>query len=254
LGLGEKMTFGTQYSEFYNEIHKDKDYESECNQIVEILKSNGIGQHSRILDFGCGTGKHLERIVNEGYKCDGFDISKDMLFIARKSMPHSNFYSDINLIQDKYDLVYSLFDVLSYQVSDTEVRSFLSTLISLTSPGGRILFDSWHLEGLEKDPPSNRVKIFNANGKSFSRDVTVEKINGVRISKLNISILDIESGIKILTEEHIMRAFSKLELKSMVEELGGVDIEFFDGKEYRKRLSKDSWRMGVSFRTIENIA
>ena len=248
------MTFGNRYSGFYNEIHKDKDYVSESNQIVEMLKSNGIAQHSRILDFGCGTGKHLERIIKEGYKCDGFDISEDMLLVARKLMPQSNFYSDISLIPNKYDLVYSLFDVLSYQISEIEVRSFLSNLISLTSPGGTILFDSWHLEGLEKDPPSNRVKIFDANGVSYSRDVIVEKIDGVRVSKLNISILDVESGKIILTEEHIMRAFSKMELKSMVEELGGIDIEFFDGKDYRKRLSEDSWRIGVSFRTIKNIA
>jgi SAM-dependent methyltransferase len=248
------MTFGNQYSGFYNEIHRDKDYVSESNQIIEMLKSNGITQHSRILDFGCGTGKHLERIVKEGYNCDGFDLSEDMLLIARELMPHSNFYSNIGLIRNKYDFVYSLFDVLSYQISDTEVRTFLSTLISLTSPGGTILFDSWHLEGLKKDPPSNRVKVFNANGVSFSRDVIVEKIDDVRISKLNISILDIESGEKILTEEHIMRAFSKMELKTMVEEIGGIDIKFFDGKHYRKRLSENSWRMGVSFRTIENIA
>lgn len=47
---------------------------------------------NRVVDLGCGTGVEAEAMVKNGIEMVGIDISKDMLAIARKRLPDTNFY------------------------------------------------------------------------------------------------------------------------------------------------------------------
>ena len=73
-----------------------------------ILLGNVRGK--KILDFGCGTGIYVKLLTKKGAKVKGFDISKEMLNIAKKENPKLNLRlgSGNNIpFKDKFDIILS---------------------------------------------------------------------------------------------------------------------------------------------------
>jgi len=62
---------------FYNEL-------LDMPSTISLL---GNVKGKRILDFGCGTGIYAKLLTKKGAKVKGFDISKEMLEIAKKENP-----------------------------------------------------------------------------------------------------------------------------------------------------------------------
>lgn len=119
--------FGDLYSQYYDLLYSDKDYIGEVEYIDGLIKANSINAKT-LLDMGCGTGKHAELFCDKGYVVHGIDLSEDMLKIAeikrmgkedKLSFSHSNI-SELNL-DKKFDVVVSLFHVMSYQNSNEEL-------------------------------------------------------------------------------------------------------------------------------------
>ena len=119
--------FGNLYSQYYDLFYSDKDYSAEVDYINSLIQANNKNINS-LLDMGCGTGKHAELFCNKGYTVHGIDLSEDMLKIAENrrigkenklSFSHSNIQ---NLsLNKKFDVVVSLFHVMSYQNSNSEL-------------------------------------------------------------------------------------------------------------------------------------
>ena len=65
------------FAYIYDELMYDLDYEGFSKFIREKLK----GRHS-VLDMGCGTGTMMKLLEDE-FKVDGFDLSTDMLSVAK---------------------------------------------------------------------------------------------------------------------------------------------------------------------------
>ena len=60
------------------------------NELLEMpaaLKLLGNVKGKKILDFGCGTGIYAKLLTKKGAKVKGFDISKEMLEIAKRENP-----------------------------------------------------------------------------------------------------------------------------------------------------------------------
>jgi SAM-dependent methyltransferase len=242
--------FDSFYAKFYNHIHKEKDYDSEVSKLVNFGKTNNIlFKNTRILDFGCGTGKHANSLANIGYSVDGYDPSPYMISEAINSFNKSNFYSDIGVIKDNYDLVYSLFDVLSYQSTDLQVTNFLTQISSKLKNNGSVILDYWNLEGVAKSPPINKIKKFDYMGKNFFRIVKVMKISPPHLTKLHIEIHEENSQQILYQDDHIMRAFSLEEIELLLP----PDMKLkmvLDQSDYRSLPNSDSWRALALIRKI----
>ncbi|MHC4638409.1 MAG: class I SAM-dependent methyltransferase, partial [Planctomycetota bacterium] len=75
--------FGQEYSEAYDLLYRDKNYEKECDFIEEIW-NKFPGQIETVLDLGCGTGAHAVILAERGYEVTGVDRSSGMLSRARQ--------------------------------------------------------------------------------------------------------------------------------------------------------------------------
>ena len=113
------MIFSKFYAECYDQIHSSKSYDGESARMLKYLETSlgKTGIH-RILDFGCGTGIHLNSLLDEKLELYGYDRNEYMLDVARQNYPDLFVASDYAKIPGELDLVYSLFDVVNYQVSD----------------------------------------------------------------------------------------------------------------------------------------
>lgn len=56
----------------------------ECNHVVEAL---GLVPGMRVLDVGCGPGRHSRELARRGIHCHGIDISADFIEVARTDAP-----------------------------------------------------------------------------------------------------------------------------------------------------------------------
>lgn len=156
--------FGDLYSQYYDLLYSDKDYISEVNYVDKLIKSHSQNVKT-LLDMGCGTGKHAELFCEKGYKVHGIDLSEDMLKIANQrrkgkedslSFSHSNI-QELNL-SDKFDVVVSLFHVMSYQNSNEQLIKAFEVAKNHLNNDGIFIFDFWYGPAVLKDLPTTRVK------------------------------------------------------------------------------------------------
>lgn len=156
--------FGDLYSQYYDLLYSDKDYSSEVEYVNGLISANSKNAKT-LLDMGCGTGKHAELFCDKGYIVHGIDLSEDMLKIAetrrgrkedRLTFSHSNI-SELNL-DKKFDVVISLFHVMSYQNSNEELMTAFVVAKKHLNDGGIFIFDFWYGPAVLTDKPTTRIK------------------------------------------------------------------------------------------------
>lgn len=241
------MSFENFYSEIYDSIHQDKPYDLEAEEIISFFHEKFTSE-ARVLDFGCGTGKHARLLHNAGIDVSGYDPNIYMIRVAKSKHLGIPFYDNIDEISGTFDFVYSIFDVLSYQISDSDLEKFLGTIKTLVKPSGLVLLDGWHLPGLINDPPKSRSKIFTHDGVSFVRDVRVLDIDASGVVTLAISVTDLNSKTILHTEIHKLKGFEINRLLAFIQSFGGNQFQTHNAKKYTYPLNKFDWRFAVSYR------
>ena len=243
--------FGDLYSEYYDLIYSDKDYNSEVKYIDDLIKKKSRNCKT-ILDIGCGTGKHAELLCDKGYKVLGVDLSKDMLEIAesrrkgkedRLAFGHSNI-QELNL-NKKFDVVVSLFHVMSYQNSNDELINAFEVAKKHLVDEGLFIFDFWYGPAVLTDLPMTRVKRLE-NDKIRVTRLAEPTINPLKnIVDVNYDIFIEDKQTKKIVEKkeiHKMRYFFDTELELVCDKVG------FTVEKKLKWMSKknpdfDSWNV-----------
>ena len=80
-------------SSFFKMLQND--VENESKVILEVLKEKNLKENLKVLDLGCGFGRHIKFFQEISKECIGLDISEEMLKLAKKYVPNkdvSNFY------------------------------------------------------------------------------------------------------------------------------------------------------------------
>ena len=237
------------YAYYYNAFYKDKDYRAEAEQVDSLLKKYG-NNVKRIINYGCGTGKHDIELADLGYQCTGIDMSRSMIDIAednavREKKDIEYFVTDIRKYKpDKqYDAVISLFHVMSYQNTNEDILSALKSARSSLNIGGLFLFDVWYGPGVLSDRPQLRVKEVQDDKYHLIRiakPVMHDRINVVDVC-YEILIIDRDSNItKTINEVHSMRYFFRPELDFYLESSGFELIDNVDCVTLRE-TGYDSW-------------
>jgi hypothetical protein len=125
-------------------------------------------------------------------------------------------------LQERYDAVVSLFHVLSYQITDEDVRLSLKTASQHLSAGGILLFDFWYGPAVLGNPPQTRLKRMESDGLKIVR-VTEPTLHP------NENVVDVEFLFFVgekdfkfceFEEMHRMRYFFLPELESFLAHAG----------------------------------
>lgn len=156
--------FGDLYSKYYDLLYQDKDYQTEVNYVASLIQQCSLEAYS-ILDLGCGTGKHAELFCERGFSVHGVDLSLDMLTIAEKrrvgkESQLSFSYANIQNLElnKKFDVVTSLFHVMSYQNSNEELIQVFKVAKEHLVDDGILIFDFWYGPAVLTDLPTTRIK------------------------------------------------------------------------------------------------
>lgn len=156
------------YARYYDLLYRDKDYAGESEYVAAHIREQ-VPQAKRILELGCGTGAHAEHLARMGYTVHGVDISEAMLTRAearKAALPPevaarlSFGLGDARTVRTgkTYDVVISLFHVMSYQTTNADLEAAFETAAVHMQPGGLFLFDFWYGPAVLTQKPEVRVK------------------------------------------------------------------------------------------------
>lgn len=113
--------------------------------MYELLKK--YFRPGSVLDVGCGVGRDVAWLNDNGFDAEGVDASEGLLSEARKTYPSGRFsYAALPLLAEiegkKFQNV--LCETVLMHLNEVEVESAITTLLKLLSPGG-ILYLSWRV-------------------------------------------------------------------------------------------------------------
>lgn len=221
--------FGDLYSKYYDLLYQDKDYKAEIDYVIQLIKKHPKKTQS-ILDLGCGTGKHDQILCDKGYIIHGVDISEEMLNIAEhrrkgreKKLTFSQ--SDITKLKlgKKFDVIVSLFHVMSYQNTNTSLDKAFSVVVNHLNKGGLFIFDFWYGPAVLTDPPKKKTKkLQNETIKIYRKTETQMHalLNRVDVS-FDISVKNKKDNKEYKKKElHQMRYFFDTELEMLCDKHG----------------------------------
>lgn len=134
--------FGPEYLALYP--HRDREEAEEGVRL--FLRETGTSPDDRILDLGCGQGRHLAAFREGGLRTVGLDLSRPLLARAREATD-----GQVPLVQadmrrvpvdaDAFDGVTSFFTSFGYFASRGEDRRVLSEIRRALRAGGAYLLD-----------------------------------------------------------------------------------------------------------------
>ncbi|MEJ5227782.1 class I SAM-dependent methyltransferase [Thermodesulfovibrio sp.] len=243
--------FGDLYSQYYDLLYSDKDYKAEV-EYVDILIKDISEKPKYLLDMGCGTGKHAELFCDKGYIVHGVDLSKEMLKIAEKRRASKedkltfccSRIQELNL-DKKFDVVVSLFHVMSYQTSNNELTEAFKVVKKHLKNKGLFIFDFWYGPAVLTNLPVIRVKRLENDRIKVTRiaEPILHAQKNVVDVNYDLFIEDKETRkIFEIKELHKMRYFFDTELELICDQIG---FEVIHKYEWMSKKSPDfsSWNV-----------
>jgi cyclopropane fatty-acyl-phospholipid synthase-like methyltransferase len=135
-------------------------------KIADIFQDGGV---NRILDIGCGTGRHLVYLAKRGFQMFGFDASQHAINMSEEWLNEEGFYANImkHRMEDTFPYEDMLFDaVISIQTIHhnriQDIKSSVAEIERVLRPQGYIFItvpiltdkpvnpeDSWDLKEIE---------------------------------------------------------------------------------------------------------
>ena len=92
-----------------------------------------------LLDVGCGRGGFMRRMISDGIKCKGVDLSSIMIQEC-KSLGLDAECIDASEVDGTYDAIVSIFDVLNFMDSETLIK-FLESMATKLNDDGIFIAD-----------------------------------------------------------------------------------------------------------------
>ena len=135
-------------------------YDNECftqgtiGECDFIEKEIGYNKATKILDIGCGTGRHAIELAGRGYKVVGIDLSESQLKRAREKASEQKLKIDFQQydarklpFSRKFDLAIMLCEG-AFPLMETDEMNFqiLKNAAKALKPGGKLIFTT--LNGL----------------------------------------------------------------------------------------------------------
>jgi SAM-dependent methyltransferase len=145
-----------KFHKIYDRIFADKPYEREVSQSLGLL-----GKRSKkILEIGCGTGRHTEFLLKKGVQVTAVDMDPAMIHLAKKRN-HFFLGQRLRVIlggvekapAELQDGALSLFHVVNYVQTEKDLFGFFKEISRRLKPGCRFVFDAWNGLAAILDPP-----------------------------------------------------------------------------------------------------
>lgn len=170
-------------------------------ELTDKIQRYVFGNHDdniKLLDVGCGNGRLLSIIPKDKIDYLGVDVSKELLFIAKKNNPDFNFAlvdpmmdSLSNFEDGEFERIVSI-GVL-HHIPPNVVENWLANIYRVTADDSFSVFTVWNLSGTYYELNSDGDTVINFMHHKNSRylhDYTKEELTDL-FSKVGYEIIEI---------------------------------------------------------------
>ena len=135
--------FRSWFGPLYEELYSHRDPSEAALQVASLLFKTGP-LTGRVLDAGCGAGRHLSCLREHGLSATGIDLSAHLLSRAVQNGRGPVVCADLRhppFRPGTFELVASFFTVFGYLDTTRDDELLFASLASLVSPGGWLYQD-----------------------------------------------------------------------------------------------------------------
>jgi len=150
-----------------------------CLEIENMLAEKKV---SNVVDFGCGPGKYVKRLIGKGFECIGYDGNPN-------TPKYTNGVCKVLDLSEKFDLGNKFECVISLEVGEHIPKKYEKNYIdNLTNHCENILICSWAIPGQGGDGHINCqtneyvIEEFEKRGFALNRDLSNSLRNASSLS------------------------------------------------------------------------
>ncbi len=214
-----------QYGElakYYDLLYEWKDYDREARTLLKIIQRYKASGGNSLLDVGCGTGKHVERLAGK-FHCVGMDVSEEMLRIARGRANGVEFVKgdmvDFDLSRE-FDVILCLFSSIGYVRTYRRLAQTLRNFAKHLRPGGVVIIEPWFTKSTYK---AGHIHVVATRESDDLRVVRVD-YSGIKgslsILDERIVVAEKDSGIAVFKDRMVMGLFETAEFLRLMRGVG----------------------------------
>ena len=157
-----KNWFDTAY---YHELYKNRDT-SEASQFIDkLITALNPSIDAKMLDIGCGKGRHAIQLANLGFDVTGIDLSLSSIEQALKQEKDNlHFYQhdmrDIFWI-NYFDYAFNLFTSFGYFNTKRENNNAIQSIAQSLKNGGKLIIDYLNVHFTEQNMVHENKEMIN---------------------------------------------------------------------------------------------
>jgi 2-polyprenyl-3-methyl-5-hydroxy-6-metoxy-1,4-benzoquinol methylase len=163
-----KQWYEELFQDYSDKYDKERFTEGTLGEVSFIEKEISFNKSVKILDIGCGTGRHSLELARRGYTATGIDLSESMISKARNTALSEDLKIDFRVkdarnfnFNQSFDLAIMICEG-AFPLMETDEMNYLilKNAGSSLKPGGKLIFTT--LNGLY--PLFHSVKDFVNSG------------------------------------------------------------------------------------------
>jgi len=215
-----KAWFKEWFDENYLLIYSHRGKNDAEKQISLLLKNIKPDIQDKILDLGCGEGRHVSILKNKGFDVTGIDLSESLLKSGKSKYPYLKLLQgDMRNIPGRFNIILSLFTSFGYFEEDSENIKVIEGVYDSLEKGGHFWLDFLNSEFVRDNIIKESEFVIGDACKVCEK----REISGNRIIK-NIFLK--KNGEKSEYKESV-RLFSKEELTGILKASGFIIKKVF---------------------------
>lgn len=238
----ESEWFRLSFDALYPLLYRHRDLQEADGFVGGLLERHPLGA-GRILDLGCGPGRHLEALERRGLAAVGLDLSAALLESARGRLAHPLLVRgdmrDLPCRADVFGWVLVMFTTFGYFPEEGQNDRVLSEIARVLAPGGWLVLDLHNARETRRRlvPRSSRTvdglrveerRWVEADGRFLRKTTSVSepRTGGVRSYDERVRLYE-EPEIGAMLSGHGF---------DVVERWGGYDASAFEAERSRRLL------------------
>lgn len=222
-------------SKYYHLLYNNRDGIEAENFILNLLDYLNLEQNDRVLDLGCGKGRHSLQLQKNKLKVTGMDLSQESITYAKEKYGNQN----LNFIQGDmrmpfgshtYDAIFNLFTSFGYSKDKIENQNIIQNVKQALKGNGIFIQDYLNVDWVKNTLVEEEIQergdiVFHVSRQIedgfVQKNITFEDQGKSYHFQEKVSLLKLEDFQKMYDK-------SGLQVKAI---FGSYDLKPFDAEE-----------------------